>query len=198
MPTIDCKKIAALGTTTARFFSTPRGTSGADERRSATTKQPINSVPKVPKRRVAVDIQPFSGTSEIAWCPLIPAFGKHYRGGYERHEGHGHVDEQDPPPAQVLGDHPSAHHADHEPQGRHRTVNADGAVALFTLSKDGRKQRERGWHERCCAYPLDKASADEDPRLPGEPTYERRRTKEGEPCHKEALPPVKITCTPEQ
>src|SRR5215216_4233520 len=85
-----------------------------------------------------------------------------------------------------------------EPQGRHRTVDADGAVALFPLCKDGRKQRERGRHERCCAHPMNKASADEDPRLPGEPTYERGRTKEIEPCHEEALPPVKITCAPQQ
>src|ERR671910_449105 len=116
----------------------------------------------------------------------------------ERGAGHGHVDEQNPPPAQKLSDHPSAHHADHEPQGRHRTVDADGAVALLPLCKDGRKQRERGRHERCCANTLDKAGADEDPRLPGEPTYERGCTKEGESRHEEAAAPVKITRAPQQ
>src|SRR5215217_7227756 len=74
----------------------------------------------------------------------------------------------------------------------------DGAVALFSLCKDGRKERERGRHERCRANPLEKAGADEDPRLPGEPTDERGCSKQGEPCDKEPSAPVKITCAPEQ
>src|SRR5215207_9947617 len=48
------------------------------------------------------------------------------------------------------------------------------------------------------AAALDKAGTDEDPGLPGEPTEERGRGKEGESCHEEASTPVKITCAPEQ
>jgi hypothetical protein len=57
---------------------------------------------------------------------------------------------------------------------------------------------KRGRHERCCADPLDEAGKDEDPRLPGEPTYERGRTKEDEPRHEESSAPVNVTRAPEQ
>jgi hypothetical protein len=49
---MDCRKIAALGKTTEPAATTPKGTSGAAERRSATTKHARSSTPATPKTRM--------------------------------------------------------------------------------------------------------------------------------------------------
>jgi hypothetical protein len=63
---MDCRKIAALGPTTARSRNASSGTSGAGERRSANTKRPRSNAPETPKPSVVGDVQPSSGTLETA------------------------------------------------------------------------------------------------------------------------------------
>jgi hypothetical protein len=83
------------------------------------------------------------------------------RGGREADR---HVDEQDPLPARVLGEHAAEEHAGGAAGAGHGTPDAHRLVALGALGEHHRDERERGRGEQRGAEALDGAGADQHAR----------------------------------
>ena len=102
------------------------------------------------------------------------------------------VDEEDPLPADVLGEHAAEKNADGGARAGDRAEDAERLVALRSLrERDERDREDRGREDRA-AGALQRARGDQHPVRVGEAAEEREDSEEGEPDHEEPAPPEQV------
>jgi hypothetical protein len=99
------------------------------------------------------------------------------------------VDEEDPLPAERVGQHATEQQSERAPSRRRRGPNAEGPVALATLRKDGHEHRERRRHEQRRAQTLDRPAHDQRGVVPRQ-AVEQRSDGEHRHAGDEQTPPT--------
>jgi hypothetical protein len=103
-----------------------------------------------------------------------------------------HVDDQDPAPAQRLGEHAAEQRAGCAADRSHRAPEPERAVALVTLGEAGREDRERRRRHDRPAEPLRRAGGHERQLALREPAGQRGEREQREPAGEHLAPPEQI------
>ncbi len=123
---------------------------------------------------------------------VSPALAEQHRRQRDRRDGHGHVDEEDPRPAQVRGEHAAEQDAHRGAAPGGRAVDAEREVALAALGEGRHQQRERGRGEQRAAEALEAAEGDQRALRPGQPAEERARSEERQPGDEQPPPAEQV------
>ena len=96
------------------------------------------------------------------------------------------VDEQDPAPAEQVGEHAAQQHAGGAAGAAHRAPDADGAVARGALGERGGEDRQRRRGDDRAAESLDRAGGDQHALAVGDAAGQRGEREQDEPGHEDA------------
>jgi DNA-binding MarR family transcriptional regulator len=182
------------------------GRSGAFERASTRTKAPMSAadavsspiVSPVPPavlgsagHRVDEQHQPAgdrrsAGEVEVPVLELGTALAQEPRADPEDEGADGHVDEEDPRPAQRAGQGAAEQDARSAAASRGCPPDAESEVSLTAFPEGRRQDRERGRREQRRSQALEGAEADQRAFRPGEPVEQRAHGEEREPRHEQA------------
>jgi hypothetical protein len=105
-----------------------------------------------------------------------------------------HVDDEDPAPAERLGEQPAEQCAGRAADRSHRPPKPERAVALVALGEAGREDRERRRRHDGAAEPLRGARADERQLVLRQPAGERRQREQREAAREHLAPPEQVGC----
>ena len=153
------------------FVESPAGVVGVDER--------------VDEQRQAGRDRHGAADVEGALGGLVVALGQQARGEQRGGDADRHVDEQDPLPAQVLGQHAAEQHARGAARAGDGAPDAQRAVALGALGEGVGHDRQRGGGDQRGAEALQGARADEPDVGLGQAAEQRREREDDEADHEE-------------
>ena len=201
------RKTTRLAAVSVRERKIPSGTSGRGARRSMKRKRTSSAMPAAATSSVAADVQPLTSVRTMAKVsstrPAVtlsaPATSK-WRSpaavrralGDEAHRGDRtqdpdrHVDEEDPLPAQQLGQHAAEQHPGRAAHGAHRAPVAERAVALVALVEGGGDDRQGGRRHHGAAEPLDRARGGQHALARRQAAGQRGGREEQQPGHEHA------------
>src|SRR5262245_13171382 len=94
-------------------------------------------------------------------------------GEHDRGRANWDVDEEDPRPAEIGGEHSAEQDADRRSAARRRRVNPEREVAVATLGERGHEQREGGRGEKRAAESLRSPEDDQGRLRPRDAAKER-------------------------
>jgi hypothetical protein len=118
-----------------------------------------------------------------------PALAQQHGGEQRRRDADGHVDEEDPRPAQVAGEDAAEQYAGRGAAAGRCAVDPQRHVAVATLGEGRHQQREGGGSEQGAAEPLNRPEGDQRGLRPGDGAQERARGEE-EQARDEQPPPA--------
>ena len=127
---------------------------------------------------------------------LGPALPEEERRERNRRDGDRHVDEEDPGPAEVRGEHTAEQHAHGGATACGGAVDAERDVALTALGEGGDQQREGGGSKHCAAEPLQGSERDQRCLGPREAAQQRARPEDREPGDEEPPSSEQVAETP--
>ena len=104
----------------------------------------------------------------------------------------GDVDEEDPVPAQDVGQDAAEQHADRPAAGQHEAEDAHRLRALGGLGEQHHDQRERDGRDHRAAEALHRAGDDQDFLGAGQPAGERRHREDDDAGHEQAPVPEQV------
>ena len=114
----------------------------------------------------------------------------------DRGEADRRVDEEDPLPADVLGEHAAEQDADRASGARHRAPDRQGLVALVALGERRREDGERCGRDHRPAESLDGAGADEEVVRAREAAGQRGQGEEPEARHEQPATAEQVGTAP--
>ena len=205
-----------LPPTSARERNTRSGASGAAERASIATNSAISTAESASRPSVWPSAQPGSrglddGVDErhqrgrdrdrardVEPAPVlaVAALAQQPRAQRDHGERDRHVDEEDPLPAEPVGD-----RAADQPRGggadaADRGPDAERLVALGALLERGRQDRQRGRRHDRRRHALHDAGGDQRRGGPGQPAAERGEREQCGADHEHAPPPEQVGRAP--
>jgi MFS family permease len=101
------------------------------------------------------------GAVAVAVGEVGPALAQHERGDQDRGDADRDVDEEDPGPAEVRGEHAAEEDARGRAAARGGAVDPEREVALPALGEGGHQERERGRRHQRAAEALEGAEGDQ-------------------------------------
>jgi hypothetical protein len=121
-----------------------------------------------------------------------PALGQQERRDRDHGEAHRHVQEEDPLPADRVGEHPAEQHADGAARRADGAPDAEGGVALAALREGGHQDRERRRGHQRGADALRGAGGDQGRLARRQPGDEGRGGEHGDADHEDPAPPDQV------
>ena len=131
-------------------------------------------------------------TSKCRWARAARLGGQEQRRQHDGRDPDRDVDEEDPRPAQVRGQHAAEQHADGRAGAGSGAVDPEREVPLAALGERGHQQRERRRREQRAAEALEGAEADQRGLRPGEAAEQRADGEEGEPRDEQPPAPEQV------
>ena len=133
------------------------------------------------------------GAGQVETAAPTRACVQHARSHEGQHEADGHVDEQDPAPREIGGDHPSQQQAESTAAGRDRRIDPKCAVTRRPFRERAGQQGERGGGDDRRPHALRGPRDDECRRRCGEPARQRARGKDKGAGDEHPQPAVEVT-----
>ena len=130
---------------------------------------------------------------EVPLAPLGTARDDVALGQDGRDQADRDVDEQDPAPAQKIGEHAAEEHAGGAAGASHRAPDADRAVAGRALLERGREDRQRSGGDDRAAEALHPARGDQQELGVGESAGERGEREQRQPGDEHAPAPDQVS-----
>ena len=122
---------------------------------------------------------------------FVLRLGDQQQAGHDRDNADGDVHEEDPVPAQVLGQQAADERADREGERSSARPDADRCTALARRERRGDDRKRRRIHQRC-PRALDDARGDQHFARAGEPAPERREREDDDPENEDQPPAVGV------
>ena len=116
----------------------------------------------------------------------------------ERGDPNGKVDEEDPRPREVLGQHPAEDEADGRTADGDGCPDAERLGALRALGECRRDDRQRGRGDQRRTKPLQCPRADQHPLTGGEPVEQRGAREDHQADQEQALAAEEVTGAPSE
>src|SRR5581483_11126578 len=133
-----------------------------------------------------------AGDVEVTVLQSRSALGEQPRGQAEDDRADRQVDEEDPGPAQVRGEHSAEQDADRAAASRSSAPDAEGDVALASLAEGRDDDRQRRRREQRAAEPLQPAGDDQRSLGPREPREQRAEREDDHADDEETTPTEQV------